>query len=143
MRTDTVSSFIATPTELISTVIHHHLSLGQTFSLWKLPHASEINLIVSDEAPVELDELNMEESVPGFVIAPFHPEKKKIFLKATHRYSFKRNEILKNGEPLSEDEADAMKESKTEQSGFHHRTSKNIKSPASNEYIELVNKGIE
>lgn len=143
MRTDTVSSFIATPTELISTVIHHHLSLGQTFSLWKLPHASEINLIVSDEAPVELDELNMEESVPGFVIAPFHPEKKKIFLKATHRYSFKRNEILKNGAPLSEEEVDAMKESKAEPDHFHHKASKKVTPLESNEYIELVNKGIK
>src|SRR6478609_2755714 len=126
MRTTTVSSFIATPTELISTVIYHHLSLGQTFSLWKLPHATEINLIVSDEAPVEIDELNMEESTPGFVIAPFHPQQKKTFLKATHRYTFKSKEILKNGEPLSEEEADAMKESKTESDTFHRKESKRI-----------------
>ena len=142
MRTNTVSSFIATPTELISTVIYHHLSLGQTFSLWKLPHAGEINLIVSDEAPVEIDEVNMEELAPGFVIAPFHPHEKKTFLKATHRYTFKSNEILKNGEPLSKEEVDVMKESKTESDTFHRKESKRIQPTTANEYIELVNKGI-
>ncbi len=143
MPANTVSSFIATPTELISTIIRHHLSLGQTFSLWKLPHSEEINLIVSNEAPVEIDELDVEESVPGFVIAPFHPEKKKTFLKATHRYQFKKNEVLKNGEPLSEEEAEAMHESKSEPVAFHHRGSEKIKSTAANDYLELVNKGIK
>jgi len=143
MRTETISYFISTPTELISTVIHHHLSLGQTFSLWKLPHATEINLIVSDEAPVEIDEVNMEESVPGFVIAPFHPQKKKIFLKATHRYTFKGSEILKNGDPLSEEEVDMMKESKSESDAFHRKEYKKIQQAAANEYVKLVNKSIE
>jgi len=139
----TLSPFIEIPTELISTVIHHHLSLGQTFSLWKLPDAEEINLIVSEEAPIEMDEVNVEESEPGFVIAPFLSEKKKIFVKATHRYSFKSNEVLKNGESLLPEEVDLMKESKTSHGSFHRKSSKNVKSADSNDFIELVNKGIQ
>lgn len=143
MSTKTISSFIETPTELIATVLQYHLSLGQTFSLWKLPHSEEINLIVSDEGPVELDEVSLEESTPGFILAPFHPEKKKTFVKASHRYTFKANEILRNGDPLSNEDINAIKESTEEKRGLHLHPSKNSNTASSNDYINLVNKGIK
>lgn len=143
MRTETISSLTETPLKLISTILHHHLSLGQTFSLWKLPQGKEINLIISEGAPIEMDELNMEECVPGFVIAPFRPEQKKIFLKATHRYSFRNNEILKNGDALSDEELELLKKSKTESDSFHRQSPTKIKSTTAEDYIHLVNQGIK
>jgi isochorismate synthase len=142
MRAETITSFTETPTELISTIIRHHLSLGQTFSLWKLPQSGEINLIVSNEAPIEIEELNVEESTPGFVIAPFHPLQKKIFLKASHRYLFKSNEVLKNGEPITSDELDFMKESGNAANVFHHKSSQMPKSASADSYLKLISEGI-
>jgi isochorismate synthase len=143
MSTKAISSLIETPTELISTILYYHSSLGQTFSLWKLPHLNEINLIVSDEGPIETDEVNLEESPPGFIIAPFLPNKKKKFIKATHHYSFKNNEFLRNGDPVTAEDIELMNESKGKTDSFHFRPAKALKSVIASEYIELVNEGIK
>ncbi len=142
MSTKVFSAVRETPAELIATVLHHHLSLGQAFSLWKLPHSDEINLIISEEAPVYLDDFNMDESIPGFVISPFQPEQKKVFVKATHRYSFTSNEVLKNNEPLTQEEVDFMKESSHEAVQLHYHSSSSH-TPSFNEYTELVKRSIQ
>jgi isochorismate synthase len=142
MSTRTISSRVESPAELISVIIRHHLSSGQSFSLWKRPRTEEINLIVSDSDPVEMDELNMEESSPGFVIAPFHTQRKKIFIKADHQYLFSGKNISKNGESLSSEETDLMKET-TDSVPYHYKASKTNNVSSSDEYTQLVNRCIE
>lgn len=142
MGTKVILPLTNAPTELIATVLHHHLSLGQAFSLWKHPHSDEINLIISEEAPVYLDDFNMDESIPGFVISPFEPHQKKVFLKASHRYLFTSTEVLKNGEPLTQDEVDAMNEPDQETVPFHYRTSSSP-TQSFNEYTDLVRRSIK
>jgi isochorismate synthase len=143
MDTKVISPIIQTPTELISTVLHYHLSLGHSFSLWRLPHADLIHLIASNEAPIEVDDLFIEESVPGFAMAPFHPEKKKSFLKATHRYSFSNTEIKKNNDLLSQDELEDMKSLTKEKSRMHYSSEEKKTSSEAKDFIELVNKSID
>jgi isochorismate synthase len=143
METKIISPVVQIPTELIATVLHYHLSLGHSFSLWRLPDSDLINLITSEESPVELDDLFIEESIPGFVIAPFHPEKKKSFLKATHRYSFSNKEIKRDNESLSGDELETMKSSAYSRGRMHYSSSKKTAPTRAKEFINLVDKAID
>lgn len=142
MSTKTITPLTQSPVEFIAPILHYHLSLGQAFSLWNLPHSEEINLIVSDEAPVHLDDFALEESAPGFIISPFHTHRKKVFLKATHRYTFTPGEILRDKELLGKEELDQIQRV----SGgafFHHRSMGAAARPSSQEYISLVNRSIQ
>jgi isochorismate synthase len=143
MRTKIISPLTQTPAELISTVLEYHLSLGHSFSLWRLPDSASINLIASEEGPIPMDDLFIEESAPGFVIAPFNPHSKKYFLKATHHYTFAATEISRNGEPFSSDELKLISTSKKETPTMHYRKSEEQGIADSKNFIELVNKCIE
>jgi isochorismate synthase len=68
--------------------ILHALSQGFPFSLWKSPDQNEKYLIISQRGLTYADEVNLEESTPGFVFAPFLPEQKKIIFPADLLYHF-------------------------------------------------------
>lgn len=142
MTAKTIAPLTKNPTELISTVVHHHRSLGHPFSLWRLPHAEAINLIVGEENPIRLDDFSLEESAPGFIIAPFHPQRQKLFIQATHRYCFTAQEVLKNNEPLPQEEVNFMNVSSREAASVYFRSSF-ARSSSATEYTALVNRGIK
>ncbi len=64
------------------------LNQGFPFSLWKSPDQNEKYLIISQRGLTYVDEVNLEESTPGFVFAPFLPEQKKIIFPADLLYRF-------------------------------------------------------
>jgi isochorismate synthase len=138
MNTKITSPVTQTPIELIAPILHYHLSLGHSFSLWKLPQSDLISLITSAEAPIEIEDLLLEESAPGFVIAPFHPQKKKSFLKATHYYSFSSSEIKKDNESLTTDDLELMKEFQKKKGKMHYASAENLPAEV-REYTDLVN----
>jgi isochorismate synthase len=64
------------------------------FSLWKTPDQNEKHLIISQGGLSYADEVNLEVLPPGFVFAPFLPEKQKIIFPADILYRFE-NGLLK------------------------------------------------
>lgn len=68
--------------------IQDALSQGFPFSLWKTPGQNEKHLIISQQGLSHVDEVNLEDSTPGFVFAPFLPEEKKILFPADLLFRF-------------------------------------------------------
>lgn len=79
--------------EAIQNIIANVLKMGGAFSLWRKPNSTEKVLMICNSGSVELDEISLEESVPGFVFAPFDPSQKKIFLPADIVFRFSMGEL--------------------------------------------------
>jgi len=54
---------------------------GASFAVWKLPGSTAIYF--ASGAEIRVHDVNLEETTPGFLFAPFDPGEKKIFLPAT------------------------------------------------------------
>jgi isochorismate synthase len=74
--------------------IQDALNQGFPFSLWKTPDQNEKHLIISQRGLTFVDEVNLEESTPGFVFAPFLPDQQKIIFPADLLFRFE-NGVLK------------------------------------------------
>jgi isochorismate synthase len=74
--------------------IQDALNQGFPFSLWKTPDHNEKHLIISQRGLTYVDEVNLEESTPGFVFAPFLPDQQKIIFPADLLFRFE-NGVLK------------------------------------------------
>ncbi|MFM7429679.1 MAG: hypothetical protein ACKO1F_07240, partial [Flammeovirgaceae bacterium] len=79
--------------EAIQNIIANVLKMGGAFSLWRKPNSTEKVLMICNSGFVELDEISLEESVPGFVFATFDPSQKKIFLPADIVFRFSMGEL--------------------------------------------------
>ncbi len=66
---------------LVSQALTLCLEKGHSYALWKLPHSGPIYLAASERL-VEIQEVSLEDSLPGFIFAPFNPGSPKIFLPA-------------------------------------------------------------
>lgn len=73
------------PKKITRDIIAKALSKGNSISLWKHPASLEKHLIVSESAHT-ISNVNLEESDPGFLFAPFSKESHKIFIPAEHYY---------------------------------------------------------
>ncbi len=126
--------------EIISGIIQKSLSLGKSFALWRMPGAKEKNLCVSNERLLELDELTIEELDSGFVFAPFHPAKKKYFLKADRFYKFSNEKDEIQSSDLSDVDLDEIQKLKSKRAPYHFKVKTNFHQ---NNFERLVVKGIE
>jgi isochorismate synthase len=70
-------------------------ALEQDFSiaLWRMPLSNEINFLVSETCE-GIHEFSIEESKPGFIVAPFSKTEKKVFLAADHHLIFRGSEVI-------------------------------------------------
>lgn len=66
--------------ELIQSILEHHLDEGDAFSLWRLPGTTKKNILICEDGGKSIEDIAIEESVPGFVVSSFD-DSKKIFLK--------------------------------------------------------------
>ncbi|HLZ17177.1 MAG TPA: chorismate-binding protein [Cyclobacteriaceae bacterium] len=76
--------------DLIPQVVGH----GGSFMFWRLPNSNDKNLIVSNSGALMQDELSLEDSKPGFAVAPFNPEEPKLFFSADLVFRFRDDEII-------------------------------------------------
>jgi isochorismate synthase len=125
----------------IKNLIYQTLEEGGAFSLWRMPKSEEKVLFICISGTTELDEINLEESKPGFVFAPFQPDQKKIFLKADLVYKFKAGELV---------EAPDSYQNKSIKSEGNDLSEKKIKyytskqqHQKSSDYKQLVQQGIQ
>lgn len=64
-----------------------------SFALWRLPNTSAIYLAAAGQT-TEWTDVNLEEAAPGFLFAPFDPERKKIFLPAENLVAFESGQLV-------------------------------------------------
>ena len=82
--------------EAIQSILADCLTEGGAFSLWRMPNTTESVLFISQQGVIEVDEVSLEDSEPGFVFSPFLPHQKKIFLKADLVFKFKNGEVVQD-----------------------------------------------
>lgn len=79
--------------EAVRSIIANTLENGGAFTLWRQPNSNEKILLVCNSGTTELDEVTLEDSKPGFVLAPFLPQQKKIFFSADVVFRFVNGEL--------------------------------------------------
>lgn len=125
----------------IRTTISQRLMEGGAFTLWRMPATTEKVLFISNSGVVELDEVSVEDSEPGFVFAPFQPSQKKLFLKAELVFKFKGNEPSEMARSVSHLDELSPAQIRNEQKILFSKNKSTSKTP--NNYQEVVAKGIQ
>jgi isochorismate synthase len=106
-----------------------------------MPATTEKVLFISNSGVVELDEVSVEDSEPGFVFAPFQPNQKKLFLKAELVFKFKGNEPSEMARSVSHLDELSPAQIRNEQKILFSKNKSTSKTP--NNYQEVVAKGIQ
>lgn len=65
---------------------------GLSFALWRLPATTTVHFAASLK-PVTTHDVNLEETEPGFLFAPFDPGKKKVFLPADESFRYESGQL--------------------------------------------------
>jgi isochorismate synthase len=78
--------------EFLSHALSSCFDSNFSFALWRLPHSDTVHFAASNR-PEKVTEVNLEESTPGFIFAPFDPAREKIFLPADEFFSFRSGAI--------------------------------------------------
>ncbi len=119
--------------EIERRLIAHALDQGFSIAMWRLPHHTKLNLLLSSKSEL-VDELTMEESKPGFVFAPFDRSKPKHFLEADHLFEISAEEVIEvtHGQFLEQ----SNQAEPTQNLRFYKSASVNKNSEAS--FIDLV-----
>src|SRR6185369_12440292 len=79
--------------EFIENAVDWYTERAFSFALWRLPHQAALHF-VSTENPQTWTEVNIEEAQPGFLISPFDPQQKKIYLPADELFQFESNALI-------------------------------------------------
>ncbi len=125
----------------IKNTIDQHLEDGGAFTLWRMPNAVEKVLFICNQGVVELEEVNVEDSAPGFIFAPFQPNQKKLFLKADLVFTFKGQELIENTEANLQSNVPRTKQGPINKKENIHTKKSSSKLPSN--YQEVVAAGIQ
>jgi isochorismate synthase len=125
----------------IRTTISQRLMEGGAFTLWRMPATTEKVLFICNSGVVELDEVSVEDSEPGFVFAPFQPSEKKLFLKAELVFKFNGNGASEMTHTVSHLDELSPAQIRNEQKILFSKNKSTSKTP--NNYQEVVAKGIQ
>lgn len=99
MKTETTSPADINVRQKLQSFTGKFLEQGFSVAIWRTPLSDEINLLASERCGTPTD-FSIEESSPGFILAPFNKEGKKISLAADHHIVFKGQEVnFKRGYP--------------------------------------------
>jgi isochorismate synthase len=123
---------INTETELITRLIGDALQRGESFCLWKTPAIDEKFLLITHEVILE-NEITIEETVSGFVFAPFNPADQKVIFPSTSLYKFIDGKLVEGKLPDTSSDSILPKEN----FHFHQATQTNTVG-----YEDLVKHGI-
>jgi len=125
----------------IRTAISQRLIEGGAFSLWRMPSSAEKVLFICNSGVIELGEVSVEDSEPGFVFAPFQPTEKKLFLKAELVFKFNGNGKSETAHSVSLSDELSASQSRNEKKIHFSKNKSTSKTPVN--YQEVVAKGIQ
>lgn len=80
-------------TEALESLFSHAYGTGNSLALWKLPNEEILHFVICDDVLV-VDEFELHELPPGFIVSPFSSHEKKFFLKADQYYTFREGEVV-------------------------------------------------
>jgi isochorismate synthase len=94
---------VVSSNQKLNSIISHALSSGKAISLWRLPDGDERHLVVADGAKIIDAAYSLEDSPPGFMVAPFDPSGTRYFLPADALFVVRENVIeqLRGKEPAA------------------------------------------
>jgi isochorismate synthase len=73
----------------LKSILNASVKSSLPVAIWKRPHQTEINIMVSFEKAIEVSRLDLEQAEKGFVISPFHNhENPTLFLKSDIHFIF-------------------------------------------------------
>lgn len=131
-------------------VIHRLLSFahaqGHATALWKLPESNQIQLVIDEAGSIVLDEINLEESKPGFIFAPFNTQQKTKFVQADVYFVFDivQGNMLDLNKVHATEYLERANQTNTKLH-FHYKPANENYAAGKHqdEFIELVKKSIE
>jgi isochorismate synthase len=74
--------------QAIRNIVANTLETGGAFSLWRRPNTNEKVLMLCNIGTTDVSEVNLEDSKPGFLVAPFLPDRAKFFFQADEVFRF-------------------------------------------------------
>lgn len=123
---------------------------GLPVAVWRMPFQSEINLLISFNQALELDQFELQELSNGFALAPFNfNEKKGLFLQGDILLSFDFNEVIfkptdsQNTENVNRFKLGIIDRIENGQNLPLYGNGKGLKTLKNTDYKDLVNKCIE
>ena len=67
----------------LKSILNAAVKMALPVAVWRRPHQSEINVMVSFEKALEVSRLDLEQTEKGFVFSPFHnQDQPTLFLKS-------------------------------------------------------------
>lgn len=138
MKTSVLTAEIS-QREFLSHALAFYFENNFSFALWKLPHTNTVHFAASDK-PLKLKEINMEESAPGFVFAPFDPAQDKIFLPADELFVFNSGRIITSQGPFLQSHDSKKTDQKNEVRKYHVGDVQPLSTANQSGYKELVEK---
>lgn len=88
-----ISSF--TKEEVISAALNTAVDLDLPIAFWRMPHQSEIHLVMSIDSAKKIDSIDLDELKTGFLIAPFKfGELPAHFIESDFHLSLDFNEVI-------------------------------------------------
>ncbi|MBS1559131.1 MAG: chorismate-binding protein [Bacteroidetes bacterium] len=79
---------------VVQDIIHYYLNLGGSIMYWRKPGSPEKMLLVCNQGAKAQEDISLEDTDPGFVLAPFDPSLKKKFFKADLLFRFKGDHLM-------------------------------------------------
>jgi len=117
MTDDTQSAVAIDFDEFLRDALSSCFEARLSFALWRLPSSSTVHFAASRE-PIGTHDINLEDSKPGFLFAPFDPGAKKIFLPADEFFRYEEGQltalsgsVLEKLRPLPKEASRARKKS--------------------------------
>lgn len=121
--------------------LFEELRRNQSVSLWKLPGRAEIHLIVSGELK-KLKGIALEESVPGFLIAPFERSKDSYFLPAENHFVIHSDRVEMKGAEVDLNEKSAASGSPPKLKFHYAATLPHVDQAGSRNFTELIQRSV-
>ncbi len=91
--TTSLSSF--SKEQIIAAALKTAVDLDIPIAVWRMPDQNEIQLVMSADAAISLDAIDLDELGSGFVTAPFHfDEQPALFIEAQFSLCFDFDEVI-------------------------------------------------
>ncbi|OEK01480.1 hypothetical protein BFP97_08080 [Roseivirga sp. 4D4] len=137
--------------EIMNAALKAAVDLDLPIAVWRIPHQSEIHLVISSKAPRQLEQIDIEDLGTGFVIAPFHlGQLPAHFIDADFSLSFDFDEVVQMQKTQQEENLEKIEQLKARIEQFLDQSIKaksyHVKpkdsSSSNDDYHQLIEKSV-
>jgi isochorismate synthase len=127
-------------------IIGYALATGDSVALWRLPNQSTYQLLLSKSAATMESDRALEELPAGFLVAPFLPSSPGTYLPADYLFRIENNQLLPPANSLEAHSHAWLQQQSLKPADivpFHINNNAPITSPRDNDFMALIEQGIE